>query len=110
MAPQNSYDHSIYQPILTSNLSSYQPISFANVSNEREVPIIQDVNQTNILKSVHGENKSSWVAINSTNHTTNSNLAPQNHSTTNSSLNLQKQEHTTYVLPTSLNIWLTHGL
>ena len=110
MGAQNNYIHPIYHTMSTSNLSSYQPNSLPNTSNARVVPIIQDFNQTNVLKSVHGENVSSWVAINNTNHTTNKYLAPQTHDTTNSSLNILKQEHTTYVLPTSLNIWLTHGL
>ena len=109
MARQNNYP--MYHSISTSNLSSFQPNSLPNMSNNaRVVPIIQYVNQTNVLKSAHGENVSSWVAINNTNHTTNRNLAPHIHSTTNSSLNILKQEPTTYVLPTSLNIWLTHGL
>ena len=110
MAPQNNHDHPIYQPISTSNISSYHLISRPNMSNERVVPMTHDVNQTNILKSVHGENMSSWVAINDTNHVTNKNFELRNHSITNSSLNILKQQHTTYVLPTSLNIWLTHGL
>ena len=110
MARQNNYGHPMYHPMSTSNLSSYKPNSLPNISNVRVVPIIQDVNQTNVLKSAHGENISSWVAINNTNHTTNKYLAPQIQDTTNSSLNILKQEHTTYVLPTSLNIWLTHGL
>jgi len=110
MAPQNNYDHPIYHPPLTSNISSYHPISLANISNQRVLPMIQDLNQTNIVKSVHGENVSSWVAVNNTSHMTNNKLTQQNLSTTNSSLNILKQDQDTYVLPTSLNIWLTHGL
>ena len=110
MERQNNYDHPMYHTISNSNLSRYQQNSLPNMSNVRVGPIVQDVNQTNVLKSAHGENISSWVAINSTNHTTNKYLAPHTHSATNSSLNIPKQEPTTYVLPTSLNIWLTHGL
>ena len=110
MAPQNNYDHPIYQSPSHSNISSYHPILKANISHQRVLPMIQDLNQTNIVKSVHGENITSWVAINNTSHMYNNNLAHQNLSTTNSSLNILKQENDTYVLPTSLNIWLTHGL
>ena len=98
MSAQNNYAHPIYQQR-----------ALANISNQMILPIIRE-NQTNILQTVHGANMSSWV-VNNASHMNNNNLSHQNNTLRrNSSLNFVKQEHTAYVLPPSLNIWLTHGL
>ena len=104
MAAQSNYAGSIYQQGSSTNIQN-------TMNNEMMLPLIQK-NQTNtLLKSVHGINMSLLVANNNS-HMRNNSFARQNQTiTNNSSLNVLKQDHnTTYELPSSLNIWLTHGL
>ena len=97
MAPQNNI-HPVYKR------------SAIDFRNEILAPMIIN-NQTNKLKTFD-QNVISPLAINTSSHMSN-NLIRQNH-TTNSSVNLPKQEQTeqdaSYWIHSSLNIWLTHGL
>ena len=97
MAPQNNI-HSVYRR------------SAIDFQNEVLAPMIIK-NQTNKLKSFD-RNVISPLTIHTSSHMNNS-LISQNH-TTNSSVNLPKQEQTeqstSYLFHSSLNIWLTHGL
>ena len=97
MAPQNNI-HPVYRR------------SAIDFQNEILAPMIIN-NQTNKLKSFD-RNVISPLTINTSSHM-NSSLISQNH-TTNSSVNLPKQEQTeqsaSYLFHSSLNIWLTHGL
>ena len=96
MAPQPTF-HPIYKKLFRNNVNK-------DVMN----PMRRE-NQTIALKSVHGRNMSAFAITSSTSLFKN-NLTHQNQTTT-SSLKLPKQEFpTTYVFPSSLNIWLTHGL
>ena len=97
MAPQN-------------NINPVYKRSAIDFRNEILAPMIIN-NQTNKLKSFD-RNVISPLTINTSSHMNNS-LIRQNH-TTNSGLNFPKQEETeqgaSYLLHSSLNIWLTHGL
>ena len=97
MAPQNNI-----HPVYKRSASDFQ--------NEILAPMIIK-NQTNKIKSVD-RTVISPLTINTSSHMDNS-LIIQNH-TTNSSVNLPKQEQieqsTSYLFNSSLNIWLTHGL
>ena len=97
MAPQNNI-HPVYKR------------SAIDFQNEILDPMIIN-NQTNKLKTFD-RNVISPLSINASNHMNNS-LISLNHPT-NSSVNLPKQEQTeqdaSYLLHSSLNIWLTHGL
>ena len=91
MAPQQN-NHQIHK-ISSSSLNNLHPLIKPN--------------DTTDLKSVHAINMSSWVM---SNHSFINNSLENRNSTTNTSLNFPKREHTASVLPSSLNIWLTHGL
>ena len=104
MAAPTNYADSIYQQGSSTNIQT-------NINNEMMLPLIHE-NQTNtLLKSVHGINMSLLVANNNS-HMRNNSFARQNQTiTNNSSFNVLKQDHnTSFELPSSLNIWLTHGL
>ena len=97
MAPQNNI-HPVYRR------------SAIDFQNEILAPMTIN-NQTNKLKTFD-QNVIFPLAINTSSHMNNS-LIRQNH-TTNSGVNFPKQEETeqgaSYLLHSSLNIWLTHGL
>ena len=97
MAPQN-------------NINPVYKRSAIDFRNEILAPMIIN-NQTNKLKTFD-QNVISPLSINTSSHM-NYSLIRQNH-TTNSSVNLPKQEQTeqstSYLFNSSLNIWLTHGL
>ena len=97
MAPQNNI-HPVYRR------------SAIDFQTEILAPMIIN-NQTNKLKTFD-RNVISPMSINTSSHM-NYSLIRQNH-TTNSSVNLPKQEQTeqdaSYLIHSSLNIWLTHGL
>jgi hypothetical protein len=101
MAPQSNYAHSTYLQEPSNNIKN---------SNDMILPMIRENHTNTLLKSVHGTNMSSLI-VNNHSHMRNNSFAHQNLTVTNNSrLHVDKQENGTYVLPASLNIWLTHGL